>query len=65
MIYNYKGHLYIHVHVVNVMYHYHIYYTNIFHYSSLPPYIVVPYNISDDTLEYAASLHKDNRLPVS
>ena len=38
---------------------------NIFHYSSLPPYIVVPYNISDDTLEYAASLHKDNKLPVS
>ncbi|XP_019856165.1 PREDICTED: myotubularin-related protein 10-B-like [Amphimedon queenslandica] len=31
---------------------------------SLPPYIVVPYNISDDTLEYAAGLHFKNRLPV-
>ena len=34
------------------------------HLHSLPPYIVVPYNISDDTLEYVASLHSDNRLPV-
>ena len=32
---------------------------------SLPPYIVVPYNISDDTLEYVAGLHFKNRLPVS
>jgi hypothetical protein len=31
---------------------------------SLPPFLVVPYNISDDTLEYVASLHRDNRLPV-
>ena len=33
------------------------------HYS-LPPFFVCPSNISDDTLEYVASLHRHNRLPV-
>ena len=47
----------------SILYNYHLF----FHFSphSLPPYIVVPYNISDDTLEYAAGLHFKNRLPVS